>query len=137
MISVETTMRCAKCGNETETRSGGMCPTCSPLKRGGHPRYYDLMQKAMAIHSAKNADYATGADPLSNFRECEKGGVSAEDGCYTRLSDKWCRFQNLLKKEKSGGGPAVAESIEDTLLDMINYCAIQIILREERKVKKP
>lgn len=135
------TMRCAKCGNDTDVGPGGMCPACmtlagDPRRRIGHPRYYELMEKAMAIHAAKNSDYATGSDPLSNFRECEKAGVTAEDGCYTRLSDKWCRVQNLLRKERTGGSPAVDESIEDTLLDAVNYCAILIVLREERKAKK-
>lgn len=111
-------------------------PVPDALVRAGHPRYYAFMEMAMAIHAAKNADYATGKDPLSNFKECEKGGVSAEDGCYTRLSDKWCRIQNLLKKERTGGSPKVKESVEDTLLDMINYCAILLVLREEGVIKK-
>ena len=35
--------------------------------RSGHPRFYDLMESFMALHSWKNKDYAKEGKPLGNF----------------------------------------------------------------------
>ena len=34
----------------------------------GHPEFYNLTQQEIALHSAKNKDYAQGGDPLGNFK---------------------------------------------------------------------
>jgi len=33
----------------------------------GHPKYLDLTEKELELHSTKNRDYAGGGDPLGNF----------------------------------------------------------------------
>ena len=99
----------------------------------GHPRFYELLRAMEQIHDSKNSDYADStSDPLRNFRACEAAGISAFDGCLTRLSDKYMRVMNLAKKEREGRKVGVlSEAIEDTLLDMANYALIAIILYEE------
>ena len=71
------------------------------------------------IHDAKRTDYASKADPLGNFNEALRLGVSVTQGIAVRLSDKWSRFCNLFRR---GGKAAVAdENLIDTLIDMANY----------------
>lgn len=102
-------------------------------KRIGHPRFHEVLDKMREIHDAKNQDYAGKADSLANFRECERWGLKASMGAFTRLSDKYCRIVQLLRKEaEGGGGPAVKdETINDTLLDLANYAILVLVLREE------
>jgi hypothetical protein len=99
----------------------------------GHPMFYELLDRMRDIHDRKNADYAVKGDPLQNFRECERAGIPMCDGILTRLSDKYARLMVTSKLEKAGGSPAVAETIEDTLLDMANYALLLIIARTEVK----
>jgi hypothetical protein len=107
-----------------------------PLFSGwaGHPTYYQLIEEAARVHAKKNRDYGGQAgDPLSNFKDAVKLGITAVDGCLVRMSDKFARICNLSRKEKQGEGAAVSdESIEDTLLDLANYALLAICLRREQ-----
>jgi hypothetical protein len=96
----------------------------------GHPRYYELLDEIKHIHSTKNHDYAGQADPLANFRECERSGVDAFTGCIVRLTDKYMRVANFVK---NGTFKVKGESVKDTLQDLANYALIAIILMEEQE----
>jgi len=37
-------------------------------QRHGHPRFYEILEELSTLHSMKNHDYATGGDPLGNFK---------------------------------------------------------------------
>jgi hypothetical protein len=83
----------------------------------------DFCRKMQEITQKKNADYTGGADdPFANFRVVEKLGVcSVEQGFLTRMSDKFIRMVNL----SDGRDPKVTdESLEDSILDLANYCAL-------------
>lgn len=83
----------------------------------------DFCRRMQEITQKKNRDYAgDGDDPFANFRVVEKIGVcSVEQGFLTRMSDKFIRMVNL----SDGRDPAVVdESLEDTILDLANYCAL-------------
>lgn len=101
----------------------------------GSPRFYELINEMARIHDAKNRDYADSAtDPLRNFRACEAAGISAFDGCLTRLSDKYMRVMNLARQEREGRERGVkSEAITDTLNDLACYALICIILYEEQQ----
>lgn len=73
----------------------------------------------LEIAKKKNADYAD-EDPFKNFRMSMQVGVEPSRAILVRISDKLSRVSNLLDKEASVGD----ERIEDTLHDIINYCAI-------------
>lgn len=77
----------------------------------------------LSISDAKNADYASNSDPFGNFRHVESFGLcSIQVGMLVRLSDKMGRIANLIVADKA---PEVSgESIDDTILDAINYLAI-------------
>jgi len=101
----------------------------------GHPRFYDLIIKMCEIHEIKNKGYG-GGDPLGNFKESERLGIKPWLGASVRLTDKVTRFYNLVKKRNDPKfkDAIKMESIEDTLIDLANYCLlILILLEEERK----
>jgi hypothetical protein len=87
--------------------------------------FRSLQEKMLSIALAKNADYAGEDDPFANFREFGTLGF------LVRMSDKWKRIRNLVG---SVTGPAVKdETVEDTLLDLANYCLLLICwLRSEK-----
>lgn len=75
---------------------------------------------ALAIVAKKNKDYATDVDPFKNFKLSSLVGVSPARAILVRISDKMARVVNLLEKPAS----VKDETVEDTIVDMINYLAI-------------
>jgi hypothetical protein len=91
------------------------------------PELFDFARaecnKAIALAMAKNADYATGADPFQNLR---RGGLF---GIAVRMDDKVSRLLNLVK---TGAEPKVlSESVRDTAVDLLNYSWLFLALLEE------
>ena len=95
-----------------------------------NPKFVELLDEILALHDAKNHDYANDADPLSNFRQSEQFGVPAFQGVMVRLSDKWSRACQLV-----GGKSPKNESLRDTLVDMAVYSLIAVILHDEGRAK--
>lgn len=104
-----------------------------PAGHKGHPVFLQLLAEVENTHIAKGSDYSKPEDILSNLRVCEEFGVPAHVGILVRLSDKFERIKNLIRKEQEGLTPAVNESIEDTLMDAANYCLLMVVSRRERK----
>jgi hypothetical protein len=78
-------------------------------------------QEAFALVKVKNQDYGADSNPFKNFELVSHLGVPVETGILTRFADKVGRIANLLP----GRTPAVtSESLDDTILDAINYLAI-------------
>lgn len=83
----------------------------------------EVFKRASLLLQKKNSDYSGQADPFKNFNLCEAMGlVSVERGLLVRMLDKIGRISTLIKNNS----PQVQESIEDTLIDLINYSAILI-----------
>lgn len=82
-----------------------------------------MCNKMVKITAAKNSDYAgSDSDPFANFRLTETFGVtSVEAGFFTRITDKLSRIASFIKK---GTLQVKDESVEDTLLDLANYCIL-------------
>lgn len=103
-------------------------------KLNGSPRFYELLEQMRDTHNRKNGDYATKENPLQNLLSSEKYfNVPAYLGTAIRLSDKWERFTNLIKKNFKA--EVKNESIIDTLMDMAVYSLLEIILIE-KELKK-
>ena len=83
--------------------------------------FIDLLATTLA---AKNADYGNSAFTPPPFAP----NVSPEESVWVRLGDKVSRLETLLRR---GGTPRVAESIDDTILDLAGYCAILWTIRRE------
>lgn len=83
----------------------------------------DCCKKMIAVTKAKNADYTgTSTDPFANFSRVEVIGIcSTEQGFLTRMFDKFSRITSFVQK---GVLQVKDESIEDTLIDLANYCIL-------------
>lgn len=110
------------------------------MKREDYLKYHrEACDKLVTITAAKNADYAGGSvidDAFANFRQVENMGIcSVEVGFMTRMSDKISRIQSFVKK---GILMVKDESVEDTLLDLANYCILMAgYLRDKRMKSAP
>lgn len=91
-----------------------------------NPAFVALIDEIKDLHEAKNSDYASDADPLSNFRRSEAFGVPAFKGVLVRLSDKWSRIEQLT----SGKVPK-NESLRDSLIDSAVYSLLAVLLLDQ------
>lgn len=83
----------------------------------------DCCDRMIKITKAKNADYTGDSiDPFHNFSRVEAVGIaSTEQGFLTRMFDKFARITSFVQK---GVLQVTDESVEDTLLDLANYCIL-------------
>jgi len=88
-------------------------------------KFADVIGKMYSITEAKNHDYSSDSDAFKNFKTVEhfRENVSAIDGIYIRMTDKFARVSNLLDRPAM----VVDEKVEDTLLDLANYSIILLI----------
>lgn len=76
------------------------------------------------VYKAKNKDYG---DSFSSLRK------EFPEAILIRLGDKYNRLKALMK---NGKAEVKDESIEDTLLDLANYCLMEIVERRADKNEK-
>ncbi|HXG71347.1 MAG TPA: hypothetical protein VNJ04_12145 [Gemmatimonadaceae bacterium] len=93
-----------------------------------HAAFLALIEEITAIHSSKNHDYATDADPLSNLRRSTAFGIPAWKGVLVRLTDKWSRIEQL-----ANGKTPKHESLRDSLVDNAVYSLLAILLLDEER----
>ncbi len=87
-----------------------------------------IFELCALIATLKNSDYANSDDAFANFRFIESlsgGEITAQYGIETRISDKVKRLFKVLHS----GTSVKDETIDDTILDLINYLAILKIHR--------
>jgi hypothetical protein len=82
-------------------------------------RHREICNQLNKIYEKKNHDYG---DSFGNTYE-KLGIISA----VTRITDKYNRLCSLATKEAE----VEDETIEDTLMDMANYCIMTLIEREQ------
>lgn len=87
-------------------------------------RHLEIVQSLNQLYASKNSDYG------DSFGETyhKLGIISA----LTRISDKYNRLISLATKPEEER-KVKDESIQDTLLDMANYCIMTIIEMEAEK----
>lgn len=82
-------------------------------------------QKMIEVTKMKNADYTGGSgNPFANFEQAGNFvqiDQVTEIGFFTRMSDKFSRIGSFLTK---GHLLVKDESVEDTLIDLANYCIL-------------
>lgn len=87
-----------------------------------HKAVKGLFSECMIILMKKNKDYNTSEDAFENFKRVETLNLcSTETGILVRMNDKFSRLCNLIKCNES---EVKDETVEDTLIDLINYSAI-------------
>jgi len=100
-------------------------------------KFHQACTKRMTdITRKKNHDYTGGSDdPFANFKGVEAVGVcSTEVGFLTRMHDKYARVNSFVKK---GVLLVEDESVQDTLLDLANYCILMAgFIKSKRNEKK-
>ena len=89
----------------------------------------NTFQAGVCLIERKNKDYANSTDPFRNFRSAEIVGLSLERAILVRVLDKLSRISNLIDKDAA----VKDESLEDTIIDAINYLAILKAYREARE----
>lgn len=83
-----------------------------------------VLDEAEALYVRKNNDYG---DSFS--KSYQKFG---DMGVVIRLWDKLNRYETLIENEQS----VVDESIEDSLIDLLNYAAMTIVERRLKNKEK-
>lgn len=81
----------------------------------------DICKQLNLLYENKNSDYG---DSFEKVRQ------EYPEAIIIRLMDKLERLKTLYKVKQS----KVDESIEDTLMDMANYCIMELV--EIRRLKK-
>ena len=93
----------------------------------GDPDFLIALDELRALHLSKGHDYADSTDPLRNYvRSSQDCGVEPWRGALLRLSEKYHRITNLLRK----GEAPQHEAIDDTLMDL---AALALIVRSLRR----
>lgn len=97
-----------------------------PMTKDEYMQFHeDACKKMIAITKAKNSDYTgASADPFANFAQIGslvQAPSVVEIGFLTRMSDKISRIGSFVSK---GTLLVKDESVEDTLLDLANYCIL-------------
>ncbi len=87
------------------------------------------------ISKRKNADYTgINADPFANFSSVEQRTIcTTEQGFLTRMNDK---FERIISFANKGELLVKDESVQDTLHDLANYCALMSGYLESKKHKE-
>jgi len=91
----------------------------------------EFMKRQMEILNKKGYDYSGEERITKNFHFHEDIGVPAELSCFIRLSDKFNRLKNFFKQ---GVLKFKGEKVEDTLIDLANYCIILYLILKEREL---
>jgi len=81
----------------------------------------EVQKIGLELIKKKNKDYAREEDPYRNFRLSEMVNVPLEKAILIRMTDKISRVSTLLD---TGKASVIEETIQDTLLDLMNYAAI-------------
>jgi hypothetical protein len=76
---------------------------------------------AINILKKKNADYANNQDPFKNFKFSAIANIDVSKAILVRILDKLARINNLIEK---GTNEVKDETVNDTIIDSINYLAI-------------
>lgn len=96
-----------------------------------------LCEHAQALMRKKQADYTSGEDqPFRNFQLGPLLGVgNVQQGIFIRFLDKVSRLSTYMTRGKF----QVNESLQDTIVDAINYLVLlkASVILEEAKSEKP
>ena len=103
-------------------------PTEIPVNLNESP-FSVLLGRMAAIHNAKKHDYASNDDPLGNFKEARRLGISPLQGIMIRLTDKYTRACNWVRR--NGDHAVKDEGLADTLIDLANYSLLALLAYNE------
>ena len=102
---------------EVEEASAIPAETCNDK----YEQHRQLCEKIHSMYVAKNKDYG------DSFTRTRSEAKYPELVIVTRLSDKFYRLKTLLEGAEQ---QVKSESIDDTLLDLANYCLMELLERK-------
>ena len=80
----------------------------------------EMCAKALTLMRGKNRDYAGAEDGLKNYTQAAQiAGISVTQVLVSRMADKMARLGNVALN-----GNVTEETVEDTLLDLINFSVL-------------
>lgn len=87
--------------------------------------FSEITGQMLETYLQKNADYG------NSFEESldEDGPIAFK----VRAGDKWHRIKQLMKKDQEA--QVKDETLEDTIMDLANYCIMFLIWKEKEKYK--
>lgn len=108
-------------------------------KRYGHPLFNVIVEEIKALHEEKNRQYASGDDPLGNFRRTGqiiskllKPGIDPSlASCLAFMSKQVDGVYELFGESKEN----TIDSLEDKLQDIAIYSIIGMIMVRESRTK--
>lgn len=86
-------------------------------------QFIELQKIELDLQDKKGQDYGEDQNGLKNL---ERRGVQ---GVLMRMGDKMSRLESLLAPDRIA--QVSDESVDDTCLDLSNYCKLLIILRRQ------
>ena len=88
--------------------------------------FSEITGQMLETYLQKNADYG------NSFEESldEDGPIAFK----VRAGDKWHRIKQLMKKDQEA--QVKDETLEDTIMDLANYCIMFLIWKEKEKYKQ-
>jgi hypothetical protein len=91
------------------------------------------------IHRRKAKDYASDADPFSNFKTSSKllglEGFSPEEAALFNVTQKLARLKSL--RENGRMNDPANEAVADTYLDMACYAILLLAIARESQPQNP
>lgn len=92
-------------------------------------------ERGAEIMRGKNSDYSKKEEAFGNFERVSAiSGISTERVFIGHLANKLVRIENLVTKAEGGEKNAVKdESVEDTLLDLINYTNLMLCYMQAKR----
>ena len=113
-----------------------MCKRLSETFPYGHPLFIPLALEELAVHSAKNKDYAQGGDPLGNFKRVSVilsnyPGLDITKPAIVALIYTLKQLDATLWMLAKGYGGEI-EGIESRLSDVSVYVKLALILWKEK-----
>lgn len=107
------------------------------VERFGHPKFYDILKELADLHSRKNHDYASGGDPLGNFKRRAQlysmyPGLDLSDPTTVVLVDAMKQLDAALWFLSNKHEPMV-EGVRGRLMDISVYSVIAMILDEVKE----
>jgi len=94
--------------------------------------FHILIEKCKEIHDKKSHDYASDSNPFSNFEQAASvANVTTHEVFKVLIGIKLARLSELLTNNKDPKN----ESIEDTFIDLANYCLLWGSYYAERRIE--
>lgn len=137
-IHEPATCTCVLCKQVYTDNQSAFCPHPTNQPRGGHPRFYELVNEISDLHDRKNRDYRGVSGPVSNFERLSAimrlyPGMDWDSPYGTAVFQALKQIDAALALRVSKKESAVGEPIPSRMRDVAVLSLLSIVLIEEEK----